>query len=195
VTGATPSNGAGGAAGAHGAVGADGAGHADGDGWRLRPPAHRIDRRAITWWSVRSVAVTVVLLVPQLVVLAGVIVVTGAGAPLVVSSAITAVLGVTHLVVVPRWRWSTHRWEVTDEAVHTLAGWLRREWRIAPIARIQTVDTEQGPLQRLFGLATVTVTTASASGALRIEGLDVARASDLARGLTRATEAVGGDAT
>jgi membrane protein YdbS with pleckstrin-like domain len=59
-------------------------------------------------------------------------------------------------------RFRIHRWEVTDEAVYTLSGWLVREWRIAPISRVQTVDTEHGPLQQLLRLATVTVTTASA---------------------------------
>ena len=58
------------------------------------------------------------------------------------------------------------RWEVTDRAVYTLHGWLVREWRIAPISRVQTVDTQRGPLQQLLGLANVTVTTASARGAV-----------------------------
>lgn len=161
----------------------------------LRVPAHRIDRRAVGWWSVRSGLVTLAVLIPQLVVLAGLVAVSAPTVPVLVTASMTVVVGVAHLAVVPRWRWSTHRWEVTDEAVHTLAGWLRLEWRIAPIARIQTVDTHLGPLQRLFGLATVTVTTASASGSLRIEGLATAAAGTLAQDLTRATEAIGGDAT
>ena len=35
------------------------------------------------------------------------------------------------------------------------------------------IDTERGPLDRLFGLANVTVTTASSAGAVRIVALDV----------------------
>ena len=65
-----------------------------------------------------------------------------------------------------------HRWEVTDTAVYTQTGWWRRERRIAPMSRIQTVDYVEGAISRLFGLATVTVTTASAAGALEIAGLD-----------------------
>lgn len=164
-------------------------------GRRLRAPGHRVDRRAVAWWSVRSVAVTAALLAPQLVAVAGLVAFGHPVAPLLALVGATVVLGGAHLVIVPRWRWATHRWELTDEAVHTLVGWLRLEWRIAPIARIQTVDTEQGPLQRLFGLSTVTVTTASASGALRIDGLATGHATRLAQDLTRATEAVGGDAT
>ena len=46
-------------------------------------------------------------------------------------------------LAVPPLRFRIHRWEITDEAVYTLSGWLVREWRIAPISRVQTVDTEQ----------------------------------------------------
>jgi membrane protein YdbS with pleckstrin-like domain len=63
------------------------------------------------------------------------------------------------------------------------------------MSRIQTVDTERGPLQQLFGLATVTVTTASAAGALRLAGLDHAVADDLVEQLTETTQATPGDAT
>src|SRR3954451_4327156 len=97
--------------------------------------------------------------------------------------------------MVPRLRDGIHRGEVTDEAVFTLSGWLVREWRIAPISRVQTVDTAHGPLQQLLGLATVTVTTASARGPVKISGLAADDATGLARTLTAATQAVPGDAT
>ena len=93
------------------------------------------------------------------------------------------------------WVYRIARWEVTDLAVYTLHGWLVREWRIAPISRVQTVDTARGPLQQLLGLADVTVTTASARGAVRIRGLAADDAAELARVLTETTHATSGDAT
>ena len=69
--------------------------------------------------------------------------------------------------VVPQWRYAVHRWEVTETAVYTQTGWWARERRIAPMSRIQTVDHVEGAVERLFRLATVTVTTASAAGALQ----------------------------
>jgi uncharacterized protein len=63
------------------------------------------------------------------------------------------------------------------------------------MSRIQTVDTQRGPLEQRFGLATVTVTTASAKGAIKIEGLDHATAEELAERLTATTQATPGDAT
>lgn len=104
------------------------------------------------------------------------------------------VLGV-YVGVVPQWRYHVHRWEVTETAVYTQTGWWARERRIAPMSRIQTVDYAEGPVSRLFGLATVTVTTASAAGALQIAGLGKERAQQLVDELTLKADAVEGDAT
>ncbi len=98
-------------------------------------------------------------------------------------------------IVVPQWRYLVHRWEVTDTAVYTQVGWWARERRIAPMSRIQTVDYAEGAVERAFRLATVTVTTASAAGALRIAGLDRDVARALVDELTVKADAVEGDAT
>ncbi|GHJ61375.1 hypothetical protein NOK12_38930 [Nocardioides sp. OK12] len=104
-------------------------------------------------------------------------------------------LDVAYVAVVPAWRYRVHRWEVTDTAVYTQTGWWSRERRIAPMSRIQTVDWNQGPVERLFGLANVTVTTASAAGALSVAGLDRRTAEELVAELTVKADAVAGDAT
>jgi uncharacterized protein len=96
---------------------------------------------------------------------------------------------------VPQWRYRVHRWEVTGTAVYTQTGWWARERRIAPMSRIQTVDHAEGAIARLFGLATVTVTTASAAGALEIAGLERDRALALVDELTLMAESGPGDAT
>jgi membrane protein YdbS with pleckstrin-like domain len=106
-----------------------------------------------------------------------------------------AVVAVAYVVVMPAVRYRIHRWESTADAVYTQTGWLTRERRIAPMSRVQTVDLEQGPVSRLLGLAEVTVTTASAAGPLKIEGLDFPVAQRLVDELTRRTSAVAGDAT
>jgi membrane protein YdbS with pleckstrin-like domain len=159
----------------------------------LRPPAHRVSPRAVRWWRLQALAVVAVLVLPQVLAL----IVLGDNRPwmLLVTAAATLVLGALYVTVMPAWRYRVHRWEVTPQAVYTLSGWVNREWRIAPISRIQTVDTEHGPLQQLLRLATVTVTTASARGPVKIEGLDAADAAELARMLTESTQATPGDAT
>ncbi|AOW91964.1 hypothetical protein BFN03_02630 [Rhodococcus sp. WMMA185] len=109
--------------------------------------------------------------------------------------AVTLVFAVVHIAVVPFWRYRVHRWEISDTAVYTRTGWFTQERRIAPISRVQTVDTERGPIDRMLGLATVTVTTASSAGAVTISALDQDTAD---RTVARLTEIAGtnvGDAT
>lgn len=156
----------------------------------LRPPAHQVNPRAVGWWRLRDAITVLVLVAPQLVVSA----LLGAGW-LLGTAAATAAVGLLYLLLVPPLLFRVNRWEITDEAVYTLSGWLVREWRIAPITRIQTVDTEHGPLQQLLGLASVTVTTASAKGPVKIRGLAAGDAAELARVLTETTQATRGDAT
>lgn len=109
--------------------------------------------------------------------------------------ALVALAAAAYAAVMPSWRYAVHRWEVTDSAVYTQTGWWAVEQRIAPMSRIQTVDYEEHAIGRLFGLAAVTVTTASAAGALQISGLDRDRARQLVGVLTERADAVPGDAT
>jgi membrane protein YdbS with pleckstrin-like domain len=158
----------------------------------LRAPAHRVSPRAIGYWTVRAAFGWLVLLGVQAISLVG----GGPGHGLRLTILVgTAVAAVLHLIVMPQWRYRVHRWESTDQAVYTQTGWFTQERRIAPISRIQTVDSAFGVLERLFGLANVTVTTASAAGPIRIHGLAQDVAQRLVDQLTRTTAATHGDAT
>lgn len=159
---------------------------------RLRPPRHRVSPRAVNWWTTQAALQVAAMLIPLAVAL---LLWADARPWLIPGTAAVAVIGVGYLLVMPRWRFRVHRWETTADAVYTSAGWINQEWRVAPMSRIQTVDTERGPLQQLFGLVTVTVTTASAAGALRLDGLDRAVADDLVEHVTETTQATPGDAT
>lgn len=159
---------------------------------RLRPPRHALDRRAIAWWRAQG-ALTFGPAVLVLAVLG--LLIPPAAFWLLGPAAVVAVLGVAWCAVLPRWWFGLHRWEVTDTAVYVRSGFLWQEWRVAPLSRVQTVDTLRGPLQQRFGLATVTVTTASARGAVRLRGLDAQVAADVAERLTERTDATPGDAT
>jgi membrane protein YdbS with pleckstrin-like domain len=158
----------------------------------LRPPRHRVSRTAIRYWAVRAAAGWLVLAGAQV---AWLVSTSGSRGWHVAGLVATAAVGAAHVVVMPQWRYRVHRWEVAPQAVYTRAGWLHQESRIAPISRIQTVDSERGPLEQVFGLANVTVTTASAAGPLEIHGLDHETAQRLVDDLTTAAQATRGDAT
>ncbi|GGD14881.1 PH domain-containing protein [Nocardioides daphniae] len=171
--------------------------HADHDASRtvhdaLREPANRVSPRAVAYWRtnaaigsviVLAITFTVYFLVPSRPWWA---------------TAIVAVIVIGSLVEVaamPTVRYRVHRWEVNDIAIHTRDGWINLESRIAPLNRVQTVDSQQGAIMRLFNLASITVTTASSAGSVDIVGLDADEARELVATLTTITAATEGDAT
>ncbi|MEU3270640.1 PH domain-containing protein [Saccharomonospora sp. NPDC006951] len=159
---------------------------------RLRPPRNEVDPRAVRWWRA---GLALLFGVPVLVLVALAIFLAGARLWLLVPAAILLVVGAVAAALLPLWWFRVHRWEITGEAVYTRTGFFWQEWRVAPMSRIQTVDTQRGPLEQFFGLATVTVTTASAKGAVTVPGLDHELAAELAQQLTESTQATPGDAT
>nr|AAX98181.1 putative membrane protein [Streptomyces aizunensis] len=159
---------------------------------RLRPPRNRVDSRAVGWWTVQSAMYAL-----PLPITFGVLYLCIPPARPFFGWAflISLVPGLAYMAVMPAWRYRVHRWETTDEAVYAASGWLWQQWRVVPMSRIQTVDTLRGPLQQLFGLSGITVTTASYSGAVKIKGIDHRTARDVVEHLTRVTQATPGDAT
>ncbi|WP_330250140.1 PH domain-containing protein [Nocardia sp. NBC_00565] len=158
----------------------------------LADPAWRPSPKAKVLWTIQAALGWIVPFVALIVWVAfdG----DRRGAQLVVF-VVAVVLALVSIGVVPMWRYAVHRWEVTDEAVYTRVGWLTVQSRVAPISRVQTVDTERGPLERLLGLATVTVTTASSAGAVQISALDLPVAEQTVTRLTEIAALHRGDAT
>jgi uncharacterized protein len=157
----------------------------------LRDPSNQVSRRAVRYWTARAAAGGLTLLAAELVVAAA----TGFGPWCAIALPLTGLLTVAYAVVMPRWRYRVHRWEVTDDAVYTRTGWISVHWRIAPISRIQTIDSHRTFGERLFGLANVTATTASAEGHVHIRGLNRDIADRLLDELTITTGRTPGDAT
>jgi membrane protein YdbS with pleckstrin-like domain len=158
----------------------------------LRVPANLVSPRARWYWAVRAALSWLVLVAVELVVW---LTRRHPGPAHLVVLVVTVVLAGAHLLVMPQWRYRVHRWETTGTAVYTQSGWFTQERRIAPISRVQTVDTERGPFEQLFRLANVTVTTASAAGPLKIHGLDRDTATALVDELTVRTATTEGDGT
>jgi putative membrane protein len=94
-------------------------------------------------------------------------------------------------------RWAATTYAVEGEVIHHRRGWLSVKETDVPFARVQSLDTEQGPVQRLFGVQAVHVQTGAggAGGEIVLEALaaeDVARLrAVLARHRPRAAAADG----
>lgn len=168
---------------------------------QLRPPAHRIGRSAIVMWTLEG--------------LLGAGVLVGLGAllawllsawqpawlPDVLATRIWwlpwagLLLGLPGVLIEPTGRYLVHRWEVTPETVYTVSGVFEREWRLVPISRIQTVDTTRGLMERMLGLATLRIRTASHAGSSDIPGLPAQTAAGLAHTLAVQAASLRDDAT
>jgi membrane protein YdbS with pleckstrin-like domain len=166
-------------------------------GLPLRAPANRVDPSARWLWAAEGLVVTLVAV--AVVVVLGIVLPDDAPGwlhvLLTVLRALLVPLALVAVVIEPLWRYRVHRWEVTEDAVYTLEGWLTRTWRIVPISRIQTVDTTRGPLQQLLGLTSIRVRTASHAGSTSIEQLRAPLAAAVAHDLGLRANQVRDEAT
>jgi len=163
----------------------------------VREPAWPVARSAIALWVTQAVIGT--LFWAALVVAALLLVPSSVGGPVpTLRWLVPVVIGIWRLVAIgvrPFVRYRVHRWEVTADTVHSLTGWLTRTWTLVPVARIQTVDVTQGALQRLFGLSTVAVLTASSQGTVTVPQLETDVAHRVADDLAHRADAVRDEAT
>ena len=157
-----------------------------------RPPRNRVALKARAYWLVSRAAGLLAALAATVV---PAVLWEGGRGWLLAAAAILTVLLAPGVLVAPWLRYRTHRWEATSTAVYSRTGWLGREWRIAPLSRVQTVEAKRNVLHRMLGLAAVSVTTGSAQGAVVIQGLDAQVAEELVTRLTDAVARTHGDAT
>jgi uncharacterized protein len=138
---------------------------------------------AVAWRRVSSR----LIVIEELQVLASAIVVVAANLvalkfihnqiPLLVAAAATAIALLRAIIVVR----SVRAWGYAerDEDLLVRHGLFLRKLSIVPYARMQFVDVTAGPMERMFGLATVTMHTAAAASDARIPGLPSAEAARL----------------
>jgi membrane protein YdbS with pleckstrin-like domain len=125
-------------------------------------PAERLDPRAITLWRITGTLNLLPLLIG-----AGIVALAlprfGSVSFFFGILPVLAVLVLACVVVgvAPGLRWKMWRYEIRPDEVDLQRGifWISRT--LVPLARIQHVDTRQGPLQRRFGLSTVVFYTAA----------------------------------
>ncbi len=83
------------------------------------------------------------------------------------------VVGIVAATALGYWRWRTTTWWVTPEAMHHKSGLIGIKETDVPLRRIQSIDLEQGPVQRAFGVYSVHVQTGGggAKGEIALEAV------------------------
>jgi uncharacterized protein len=125
-------------------------------------PAERLDPRAKTLWRITGAIGALPLLAIGAFVSWALLKVVEFPLLLGILPFLTALaLFVLLAGVIPDLRWRRWRYEIREDEVDLQRGivWISRT--LVPLARIQHVDTQSGPLQRRFGLATVVFYTAA----------------------------------
>lgn len=140
-------------------------------------PSERLDPRARTIWRINNA----LWAAPMLAVggIAAYFIRLG-GSPFylwILPAVAVLALSFVSVVVTPSLRWRMWRYEIRDDEVDLQRGIFRITRTLVPLARIQHVDTQNGPLQRRYGLATVVFYTAA--GANQIPELSAPVAADV----------------
>ena len=125
-------------------------------------PSERLDPRARVVWRISAALNMLPLLVGAGFATFALLNWADVSTPLAILP-VFAVLALTvvSVFVAPGLRWRRWRYEIRPDEVDLQRGvwWVSRT--LVPLARIQHVDTRQGPLQRRYGLSTVVFHTAA----------------------------------
>ena len=147
------------------------------DGWRRPSPV---------LWTARQVSLALVVVPLAVAALVPSWLVGGAVGPLV-TAAVVVLAVAAWLLLRGRYR----SWAYLERADDLIVrhGLLFRQVSVVPYGRMQFVDVSAGPIDRLFGLATVQLHTAAAASDARIPGLTNDEAERLRDRLTSLGEA------
>ena len=143
-----------------------------------------LDPRVIIGWRVSAAIWT------ALVVSAAVVGVRFLRPDLLIPAvAVAGIAGVAWVVWYPRASLHRWRWRLTDRAIELRHGVIVHRHDAVPYFRIQQIDISQGPIDRMLGLAGLTVTSASAAGSADLPGIPADLAPNVRAELLRRAEA------
>lgn len=92
---------------------------------------------------------------------------------------LVAVVALAGALAIPPVAYERWRFGLRSEDLWIRRGILIHRVSVIPYRRLQFVDTQQGPLARLFGLSELVVHTAAPGTSGRVPGLDADEAEDL----------------
>ena len=98
------------------------------------------------------------------------------------------VLELLETLISPYFRYNRYRYSLTDEEVQVKKGYVFLEHTIVPISRLHKINIEAGPIDRMFGLASVEITTAG--GNITIKFLERQKAEQIAQMLKKRINAI-----
>lgn len=98
-------------------------------------------------------------------------------------SVVFGVLILANAIISPYFRFHRYRYKIDEEFIDIREGYLFVTREIVPIERLHKMETMRGPIDTMFGVAKVKVTTAG--GDVTIRFLEQEKAERIAEGLGR----------
>ncbi len=141
----------------------------------LTPPKERLNPKAIKAWRIKG---TLYFSVYVILTAAFFITRIFISMPLEIGLVLTGVsllLGIIQILVVPKLRMIYWGYEIKDNEIDIQHGIIVVKRTLIPMARIQHVDTEHGPIMRQFELATLNIATAGTEHKIPALDFDTAR--------------------
>ncbi|MCY7338740.1 MAG: PH domain-containing protein [Sphingomonas bacterium] len=93
---------------------------------------------------------------------------------------VAAALALLVIAIVPQRRYRRLRYRLTDRLLQSLHGWTFHTDTIVPFVRVQHLDVTRGPLDKLFGTASLVVHTAGTHNSIvTVDGLAPDRAAEI----------------
>lgn len=137
---------------------------------------HGLDPRVRTVWMVAGVGPPAVLggLLAVAAVVGGA---PTAGAVLGVATAAVSALATAWV----RANWRRWRWSAWDDGLELRHGVVNHAASLVPYVRIQQIDLERGPLERVLGLSHLVLRTAAATSDASLPGIPAEQADALRR--------------
>ena len=141
----------------------------------------RLDHRVVPYWLLSGLLSSVVLCG---FMVGGVALVRSQAPdwslPAIIAASVVGGILVGWSLISPYLAYVRWRFTVDRELMLMRYGIIFHEERTIPISRMQHVDLTRGPVERMFGLATLVVFTAGNEGsAFRLPGVAVLRAGEL----------------
>ena len=90
------------------------------------------------------------------------------------------VIGLAAVVVAPQRVYRRLHFRLTERLLQVVRGWLFHVDTVVPLVRVQHIDVTRGPLEKMFGVATLVVHTAGTHNSIvTLPGLAPERAAQI----------------
>ena len=87
--------------------------------------------------------------------------------------AVIMVVAILNVLISTYFRYHIYRYKLDEEALEVIEGYVFVSHNIVPIERIQNIELQQGPIDRMFGVSKMTITTGGGEETVRFVSKEV----------------------